>query len=257
MGSPSEPDQYIYRASAGGGGEVPLMKAAQQFLASLAWPTYSPDGGWVYFFGAPRKGWKPGDVGRFHLFRVRPRYGARPQKLTDADLVATPLYFVSDGTLLLVRRDVGSIRKSGEVVRLAPKTRRLEGVSRIGEPVSGAVFTPAGDSLIFTTDRGVFRRSVQGGNITVDLQWTGLRYPHISPDGRWLLLSNDLGQTLLIDRLDGRPTYLGTTATPFVAFNPKGKLLVTRSIRGRRTVWQLDLSRKVSSVEPFVEAVRQ
>ena len=256
LGTPSEPDQYLFRTAVEGGGAVPIMKAAQQSLSSLAWPSYSPDGNWIYFYGAPSRGWMPGDIGRFHLYRVKPSYGARPQKLTDTELVITPPHFASDGTILLVRRDIGSIRASVEVVRLYPETRRLEPLSRIGEPVSGAVFTPAGDSLIFTTNRGVFRRAISGGNISVDLQWTGLSFPNISPDGRWLLLTQGKNLAILIDRTSGKPTFLGSTVSRYGAFGAGKKLILTRLINKRPTMRQLDLSAGVASVEPFVAAVK-
>src|SRR3972149_3340468 len=93
MGKPGVPDPYLYRASSSGGGQTAILKGTQQFLQSLALPRYSPDGRWIYFYGSPDRGWSPGASGRFSLYRVRPSYGARPEKLTDADLLPVIPHF--------------------------------------------------------------------------------------------------------------------------------------------------------------------
>jgi len=255
-GTRGNPDQYIFSARADGSGEAPVMKAAQQFLSVLALPRWSPDGRWIYFYGSPDRNWSPGSVGRFSLFRVSPEYGARPKKLTDDDLILTVPHFAADGSVLLVRRDVGSTRSSVEVIRLNPDRARSESVSRIGEPVSSATFTPAGDSVLFTTDRGIFRRSVSGGNITVDLPWQGMSFLLLSPDGRQLLLNNVSGQALLIDRSSGKPMWLGTTASPLGAFGEQNSLLVTRFTQGRRQIIKLNLAGDEGVRDRFAQALK-
>ena len=256
LGRKNEPDPYIYIAAANGSGEKPIMKANQQALPSIAWPVLSPDNRWVYFYGSPTKGWTPErSIGRFHLYRIKPYYGAAPRKLTDADLLPVIPHFESNGSLLLVQRDVGSARASVEVVRLKPEKRKMETISRIGEPVSGATFTSKGDSLIFTTDRGIFRRSVEGGNITVDLARRGLFFPLVSQDGKHLLVYNRENQALLIDRADGELTYLGRTAVPLGSFSTDGKLLLTQVIKERKQVIRLDLLEKHELTEKFQAAI--
>ena len=252
-GKPNEPDPYIYLASANGTGERPILKGNQQALPSIAWPALSPDNRWVYFYATSNRGWTPErSVGRFHLYRVSPQYGAKPQKLTDADLLPVSPHFNPDGSLVLVKRDVGSTRSSVEVARLDPDTRKIETLSRIGEPVSGGTFTPAGDSLVFTTDRGIFRRSIKGGNITVDLARRGLFFPMISPDGKKLLVYNRQNQALLIDRRDGTLTFIGRTAIPYGSFNTTGNLMLTQAVGGKRWLVKLDLAREIDITDKFL-----
>ena len=256
LGSIGDSDPYIYKAVANGRNQTPIMKGRQQRLMSLALPLYSPDGKWIYFYGSPNKNWLPQqNVGRFHLYRIRLRYGSVPEKLTDTDLLTVTPHFNRDGSILLVRRDVGSTRSSVEVVRLNPNNLNLEAISHISEPVSGATFTPNGDSLVFTTDRGIFRRSVDGGAISVDFAWRGLFFPLISPDGKRLLISNTRNQALLIDRSTGELMFIGTTAAPFGMFGKSGELLVTRNFDGIRWILKLNLDSKISSTEKFSAAL--
>ena len=258
LGRKGESDPYIYRASAKGGAEIPLMKGLQQFLPSIAWPCYSPDGRWIYFYGSPNKNWSPThNIGRFHLYRVKPAYGAKPRKLTNADLLLVYPYFTRNNKVLLIRRDIGSTRASVEIVRLNPEKRILEVVSRIGEPVSGATFMADGDSLIFTTNRGIFRRSVRGGRMTVDLTWCGLNFPVLSPDNSRLLVYNRRGQALIIDRNSRKLMFIGSTAVPSGAFGRHGELLITENIKGQNRLVKLDLDSKVSSTDRFIAALKQ
>ncbi|HHE46078.1 MAG TPA: hypothetical protein ENL08_00045 [Bacteroidetes bacterium] len=256
-GKSGEPDQYIYTATCSGGRAAPIMKGLQQSLPSLAWPLLSPDGRYVYFYGSPNRDWSPDrSIGRFHLYRVRTRYGSRPQRLTDAELLPAKPHFESDGSMLVVKRDVCSTRASVEVARLVPDKRELTTVSRIGEPVSGSTFTPNGDSLIFTTDRGIFRRSVNGGNITVDLARRGLFFPQISPDGKWLLVLNRQNQALLIKRSSGDIYFIGRTAKVSGGFNTNGRLLLSQVLQGQYHLVELNLSREIKSTDEFQAAVR-
>jgi hypothetical protein len=256
IGRRGEPDQYLYRSDPTGGGETPIMKATQQFMMSLAQPRYSPDGEWIYFYGSPDREWTPGKVGKFNLYRVKPVYGARPQKLTDADLLPVIPHFNPDGSVLTVKRDVGSTRASVEIVRLTPDRQKQETLSRIGEPVTGATFTPAGDSLIFTTDRGIFRRAVGGCALVVDIPWRGLTHLLLSPDGRHLLVNTASGQSVDIRRTDGKPVFLGRTAVPLGSFDSRGGLLVTRFAGGKRTVWRLNLAEPRVDPDAFLAALK-
>lgn len=256
IGTEKNPDLYLYRTPVKGGQEVPIMKAAQQVLSSVSWPKFSPDGKWIYFYGSRNKGWIPGEIGRFHLYRVSPEYGGKPQKLTDSDLLTVVPFFEKAGTILLVRRDVGSLRSSVEIVRLNPGERTLEVISRIGEPVSGATFTPDGDSLVFVTDRGIFRRSISGGTIHVDLTWIGLQYPQISKGNGNLFFQNRKGHLLYINRDNSKPTFLGSTALPIVGFGSKGKILITRMIDGSRHVVLLDLDHPLKSTNQFIATIK-
>jgi len=256
LGSSKDSDPYIYKAAASGRNQTPIMKGRQQRLMSLAMPLYSPDGRWIYFYGSSNKNWSPQqNVGRFHLYRIRPRYGSVPEKLTDTDLLTVTPHFNRDGSILLVRRDVGSMRASVEIVRLDPDNRNMAEIRRIGEPVSGATFTPSGDSLIFTTDRGIFRRSFDGGAISVDFAWRGLFFPLISPDGKRLLIVNIRNQTLLIDRPTGELMFIGATAAPFGMFGRSGELLITRNFDGKRWVVKLNIDSKISSTAKFTVAL--
>jgi len=256
MGDSEYPDIYLYQKPASGGKEKPILKAAQQRLAILAWPRFSPDDKWIYFFGSSDKGWKPGDIGRFNFYRVRPKYNSSPEKLTDTDLVITDPYFEPDGAILLVRRDIGSVRSSVEVIRISVKTRKIEVVNRIGEPVSGAVFTPQGDSLLFITDRGIFRRSIEGGKITVDLPWIGMTFPQLSSDGKILKLNNRSGQMLILKREDVKPVYIGSVASPWITFGSDGSILTSYFIDGWKQVVRLDLNNPVKDVDSFYTAIK-
>lgn len=243
LGKTGQPDRYLYRAAASGEGETPLLKAAQQYLAALAVPVWSPDGAWIYFYGSPDRNWTPSHPGRFFLFRVKPTYGAAPRKIySESDLLPGPPHFNPDGTLLLVRRDVGSTRASVEILRLNPESGATEVLSRIGEPVSGAAFTPAGDSLIFLTDRGIFRRAVTGGNISVDYSYVGFQNPQVSPDGKTLLLFTANHRALLLDRTTGHPTDLGSVAIPRGSFIGSNEVLLTRSDGGALVVCRIRLT---------------
>ncbi|MDP8239135.1 MAG: hypothetical protein P9X24_08595 [Candidatus Hatepunaea meridiana] len=258
LGRSNDPDLYIYRATASGGQETPLMKGVQQYLPSLAWPKYSPDGKWIYFYGSDSYNWSPShSSARFQLYRIRPQYGSKPRKLTDENLLPVVPHFSNDGSIYLVRRDVGSSRSSIEVIKLFPDKRKMEVVSRIGEPVGGATFTPKGDSLIFTTDRGIFRRSVNGGRITVDITWRGLHFPMISPDGKKLLVHNRVNHALLIDRTTKKLTFIGKTAMSLGSFSNDGKLLITQDIGGKHHIIRLDLERKMISSDKFLAAIKK
>ncbi|MDP8228692.1 MAG: hypothetical protein P9M15_04500 [Candidatus Electryoneaceae bacterium] len=256
MGRPNSPDPYIYRVTAAGGGQTPLLKAVQQSLSSIAMPRYSPNGKWIYFYGSSNRDWSPGQPGRFNLYRVKPIYGNRPQKLTTSDILPVPIFFESDGSILLVRKDVGSLRSSVRVIRLNPDTKQSTITSRVGEPVIGATFNPAGDSLLFTTDRGLFRRSIDGGAISVDLTWRNMRFPQMSPDGNRLLLQDPQGYLISIDRQTGSPTWLGEVESPIGMFGTNGTLLLTRKIGGVKKVVRLNMNREVD-VEGFVNALTQ
>ncbi|MFH0766221.1 MAG: hypothetical protein V2A61_07360, partial [Calditrichota bacterium] len=249
MGDQDRSDLYLYRASAKGGSDAPIMKAAQEFLAAIAWPTFSPDSEWIYFYGSSEKGWGLNKPGRFHLYRIRPQWGSHPQKLTDTNLLPVEPGYESSGTVLLVRRDIGSVRSSIEIIRLRPGTKTLESVSRIGEPVSAAAFTPNGDSLLFVTDRGLFRRAVGGGNITVDLTWTGFPFMQISPDGSSLILTTPQGKQILLDRTTVKPTFLGTSGSTPISIRKDGVLLITRGIP--RQVCRLELKNAQISWDSF------
>ena len=256
MGSSDNPDPYIYRTTATGGDQTALLKAVQQSLSSLAMPRYSPDGQWIYFYGSPNSEWSPGRQGRFNLYRVKPAYGNRPQKLTSSDILPVQLFFEPSGSILLIEKDVGSLRSSVRVIRLNPNTRQTTITSRVGEPVIGATFNPTGDSLIFTTDRGVFRRSIDGGVISVDLGWQNMQFPQMSPDGGMLLLQDPEGYLIAIDRRTGSPTWLGEVESPVVTFGSNGILLLTRKIGENPKVVRLNMDRTVD-VEAFVNTLRQ
>ncbi len=218
MGNQKYPDTYVYKRTANSGTETPLLKAAQQNLGSIAWPVFSPDKKWLYFYGSNDRNWTPGGAGRFTLYRAKAKFNSRARKVTSADLLITDPYFNDDGTILLVRKDLGSVRSSVEIIKINPDTGELTSVTRIGEPVTGATFNSTGDSLIFITDRGIFRRSINGGKMFVDLNWTGMSFPQLSPDDRWLKLINPSGQLILIDRNTERPYFLGTVDSPRISF---------------------------------------
>lgn len=257
LGRHGETDQYIYRASADGGNEVPIMKGNQELLRSLAWPCYSPDGRWIYFYGTKDVGWSPqNNVGLIHLYRIRPSYGSRPQRLNVTDLVPVLPHFNPNGTILLVMRDIGSIRSSVEIIKIDPNKQKTESISRIGEPVNGATFNVTGDSLIFITDRGIFRRSIQGGKITVDLAWRGLSFPFISPDGKFLLVSNRKNQILLIDRNTSKMTFIGSTPIPYSSFSKQKHLVITRTIEGKPHIVKLNLTSDINSMVKFNESLK-
>lgn len=253
-GTRDAPDHYIMKATAGGAVQGPLMKAVQNFMVTVAWPTYSPDGKWIYFYGSPDKGWEPGKGGRFYLYRMPPFWNAPPERLSETDLLPAPLHFAKDGSVLCVRRDVGSTKASAEIMRLAPGAKKLASVSRIPEPVIGATFTPAGDSIVFSTDRGIFRRSINGGLITVDLAWKGMLFPHITPDGSKLLMTTKNNILISVDRSTAVPTWIGEFDSPVLSFQSKGKMLTTKRIGGVKKVITIDLNNKVST-ENFSKAI--
>jgi len=250
LGKPGDPDQYFYRKPVDGttSDGAPLLKAGQQNLRSLAWPRFSPDGQWLYFFGSVTKDWEPGKRGMFYLYRARAVWDAEVQRLTDADILPVAPYIERDGSVLIVRRDLGSVRASVEVMRLNPRTRSLNSVVRIGEPVNAAVFTPNGDTLIFATERGLMRRALSGGAVMVDFQWPGLSWMFIAPDGRWLAVNTKMQTLLLIDRTNGEFNYLGHTAAAFVDFN-KSKLLVAQKANHRRMLLEIDCAKPLNIVQ--------
>ncbi len=246
LGKPDDPDLYFYRKSLDGiiSDGTPLMKAAQQNLRAIAWPRISPDGNWLYFFGSTTKDWEPGKVGMYYLYRVRAVWGAEAQRLTDADLLLVAPYIEKDGNLLIVKRDIGSVRASVEVMRLNPNTKRQTPVVRIGEPVNAAVFSPDGDTLIFVTERGLMRRALSGGSIVVDYQLPGLSWMFTSKDGNWLAINTKMQTLVLINRTNGELTYLGEVATSFIDFR-KSNLLLTRRIDNRRFVCEVGFENPV------------
>ncbi len=241
LGTAADPDKYIFRNS--GGADLHTMKAAQQGLREIALPRLSPDGSWVYFYSSNDKNWSPGELGRFHLYRVKPTYGADPIKLTDDDLIFCQPYLEQNGTVLLVRRDVGSVRQSAEVIRIDPGRKRTEAVIRIAEPVQWAAFTANADSLLFITGRGVFKRSLAGGAVTIEMAGQGFSYPLLSPDGRWFLVQGPGGEQVLFDRSTGGMIYLGIAASPMGWFGKRGELLVTRKDGKSSRIVEIDLTR--------------
>lgn len=255
MGIQEDPDYYIYERNLSSGKETPILKAGQQTLGFLAWPTYSNDGKWIYFFASKDKHWYPGAVGRFNLYRVKPRYNTKPERLTNADLLICEPFEESDGSILLVRKDVGSTRASVEIIRVA-KDGNLESVSRIGEPTISACFTPEGDSLLFMTDRGLFRRSINGGNISVDLPWIGLRFLQLSPDGKILKFVNRSNQTVFIDRNNPLPIYWGKTTSSWVSFGKDGAILTSSSADGWTIVLESNFNNKISDISGFLNKLQ-
>lgn len=235
LGSDAEPDFYFYK------GDSPLMKAGQQNLRTLAWPHFSPDGNYLYFYASKDRGWEPGVAGKFSLYRIRPSYGEAPQKLTDDDLVPTPPYFESGGTVLVVRKDVGSVRASGEVLRIDPSSRKTTSAIRIGDPISSAVFSKDGDSLLFVSDRGILKRALSGGAVTAVLACQGFTMPTLSLDGTWLLFHGGQGELLLMNRTTGNYSYLGSSDRPGGRFTPSGKLLLSVKRSGSYRIVELDL----------------
>lgn len=228
MGQSDWTDFYIYLVPSAGGNGQPVLKASQQNLNVIAWPRFSLDGKWIYFYGSKDKSWEPGKVGRFYLFRVALKYNSSPQKLTDSDLIITDPFFEEHGGVLLVRRDVGSVRSSVEIIRLDPDKNEIMAVSRIGEPVSSATFNHTGDSLIFVTDRGIFRRSIDGGVISVDLPWIDVSFPQLSHDGKLLKLCNSAGQLLIVPRDNPIPVFLGSVSSPWITFGRNNEILASR-----------------------------
>ncbi|MCF7809716.1 hypothetical protein K9N50_01870 [bacterium] len=258
LGKAKEPDQYIYTANSNGGNETPVMKGAQQRLSSIAWPCYSPDGRWIYFFGSRDVGWSPDNSSaRFFLYRVKPRYGSVPQKVVDVDLIPAMPKFNQDGSIYVIKQDVGSQRASVEVIRIHPAKNKTEHISRIGEPVSGATFTTTGDSVLFITDRGLFRRSIEGGNITVDLALRGILSPFLSPDGESILVSNRKGHALLINRRSGEISFLGSTATTFGSFYKNSSLLLTQIKDNNRWVARFNLLNNPDKTNEFIAALKK
>ncbi len=256
MGEEDWSDLYIYQMPVSGGSGKPVLKAAQQNLDILAWPRYSPDGKWIYFYGSKDKSWKPGKVGRFHLFRVKPRYNSTPQRLTDADLIITDPYFEKGGSVLLVRRDVGSVRSSVEIIRVHPEKRQIDAVSRIGEPVSSATFNHTGDSLIFVTDRGIFRRSIDGGIISVDLPWTNVSFPQISPDGKLLKLCNSSDQLIIVSRENPVPVFLGSVSSPWITFGKDNQIYTSRFSRKWKRLVRLKYDAPLINTKDFKSKIK-
>ncbi len=240
LGTTSESDKYIFRN--GGGGDQHMLKAAQQGLREIVCPRFSPDGGWIYFYSSADKNWRLGGQGRFSLYRVKTTYGSAPIKLTDDDLVFCEPFFESNGTVLLVRKDVGSVRQSAEVFRLDPVHKRSESVIRIAEPVQWAAFTPRADSLLFITARGIYKRALAGGATTLEMTGQGYAYPLLSPDGKWLLIQGSGNEQLLFERSSGAMTYLGIASPPMGSFGKDGKLLVNRQEAGRPKIVEFDLN---------------
>lgn len=256
-GEENNPDRYIYTCNIDGSNETPLLKGNQSRTPGIAMPIYSPDGKWIYFYGSPSNNWIPGRAGRFHLYRISPRYGSHPQQLTDTDLLPVVPYFTKTGRIYLVRKDIGSTKSSVEIIELNPSRESIEPVSRVGEPVTGATFSPDGDSLIFATDRGIFRRSVNGGNITVDLAWRGLDYPQMSPDGKYLLLHNQAQQLLIVNRTTGNAIFLGSVANPYATFSKDDRLLATKWINGQPRVSVLNLGYDLKDTQEFITAINR
>ncbi|MBM3329739.1 MAG: hypothetical protein FJY67_09770 [Calditrichaeota bacterium] len=251
----AESDPYIYALD--GGTPAPIMKAHQQNLRAIAWPVVNDDGNWIYFYGSGERDWEPGSGGIFSLYRVRPRWGEDAIRLTtDADLIPVRPHLERDGSLLLLRRDRGSVRASVEVIRLEPASRKLTTVLRIGEPVQAAVFTPNGDTLLFVTSQGVLRRALTGGAVTADLNWSGIKHLILSPDGRWLLLHSGEDHLLLVDRRDPRPIYFGRTPSRYASFHGS-KLLITRSEGTTRIVVEYDLSRPIDQRASLAATIEQ
>lgn len=236
-----EPDPYFYRLDLSSGSRSPLMKAYQQALYDIAAPTFSPNGDYIYFFASPERGWKPGGKGLVYLYAFNPQWGAEVRRISDPDILMIPPYPTTKGTLLAVRRDLGSVRASVEVVEIDPKSKKKEVVVRIAEPVITGCFTPKGDSLLFITDRGLMRRSLAGGSVVVDLEWKGLNLCYLTSDGEWILLGREPRRLYIMNRRDGRLFYFGEWVTPYFS-SQKGKLLVTRERNGRRSLWEFQLN---------------
>jgi len=250
LGKRDDPDPYFYR------GEAPIMKAGQQDLRAIAMPRFSPDGSWIYFYGSTEKYWRPGSAGRFQLYRIKPSYGSSPQKLTDEELIPTDFHIESGGSILVVRRDIGSVRRSGEVIRIDPAKKSVSSVVRIGEMIKSACFTPKGDSLLFISDRGLLKRALTGGQVVADLTWQGIAYPSLSPDGRWLLVHSLAGDQLLLDRLNGGISYLGSCEVTGGQFIGSSRLLVTRKLEGMLRVVEFDLNNPAVNLDRFAAAVK-
>ena len=247
MGMSGSSDPYIYRCSSSGSNKIPLLKAVQHRMSSIAMPVYSPDQQWIYFFGSPDKNWKPGNKGRFYLYRVKPSFGSRPKKLTDARFLASTPYFEDSNSILLIRRESGSLSSSVEVVQLNPNNKEMNSVSRISEPVIGACFAPDGDSLLFSTDRGIFKRAISGGEISVDLKWQDILFPQISPHGQWLLLLGQASQLVAVNRESGEPYWLGEVHGRSFSFLSDNRVLVTRMVNDKPYIYSLSLDGRANS----------
>lgn len=255
LGTPEDRDRYIFRNS--GNGDIHTMKGAQQGLRELALPRFSPDGNWIYFYSSTDKNWRPGNPGRFNLYRVKPSYGSAPIKLTDDDLIFSEPYLNTDGSILLVRKDVGSVRQSAEVFKVYPDQRRSESVIRIAEPVQWAVFTPKADSLLFITSRGLFKRSLSGGAITVEMAGQKLAYPTLSPDGKWLLVQGPQNDQILFDRKDGSMIFLGKTSGQMGWFGENGSLIITRGTDNSTKLIEYDLNHPENCSGNLLAKIRQ
>jgi len=251
LGNEDYNDLYIYRRAVAGGEIRPVLKASQHNMQAIAWPVFSPDGKWIYFYGSGERDWKPGEQGEFYLYRMNLNYGSRPRKLTDYKYITTPMSFTSDGDLLLVRRDISSVRASADIVRFNPNTRKREAVSRIREFITGAVFTPSGDSLLFITPRGIFSRSIDGGKASADLSWLGMKFPQLSNDGRLLKLVNKKGHVLMLDRQTGLLQFLGRSASSSIAFARNGEMLISRTMDDQVSISRLNFKQPQISLKEF------
>ncbi len=244
LGSVGDVDKYIFRSV--GGADLPIMKAAQQNMRDIALPRLSHDGAWIYFYSSNDKNWSPGKSGRFNLYRIKSNYGAAPVKLTDDDLVYCEPHIERSGAVLLVRRDVGSVRQSAEVFRIDADRKKTESVIRIAEPVQWAAFTPNADSLLFITSRGIYKRSLNGGTTVLEMVGQGFSYPFVSPDGKWLMVQGPNGEQMLFNRESGAMSYLGIAFTPMGWIGRDGKLLTTRKEAGKPRLIEFDLTRPLA-----------
>ncbi|MFC2149881.1 hypothetical protein ACFLQV_00100 [Calditrichota bacterium] len=242
-GKQGYPDPYIYVANVDGSDATPVMKGVQHYVEAIAWLRYSPDGKWIYFYGSRDKDWQPGDAAKFSFYRIKPSFNSKAEKLTSEELLVTVPYFESNGNVRLVRSDLGSDRASVEIVSLNPNTGKQVVLSRLGEPVMSAIFSNNGDTLIFTTNRGMFSRHVSGGNINVDIAWKVFQYPVLSPNGRFIAAKTSNGASIRYDRTNGEVVYLGRVASDIVAFGKGENVLVTRSKNGVPVVFEIDLAK--------------
>ncbi|MFN3821723.1 MAG: TolB family protein, partial [bacterium] len=254
-GSSDDPDPYFYIKDRSTGIENPLMKAYQQGLWIIAKPFFSSDSKTLYFFGSTEKGAQLGIKGMFYLYEVEPRWGAEGRRISDPDILPILPFPTAKGTLLAVRRDLGSVRASVEVVEIDPKKRSKTTVIRIGEPVITGCFTPQGDSLMFITERGLMKRALTGGGVVVDLEWKRLNLCYLSPDGRWLLLGRQPQDLYLIDRINQKVFFLGEWTTSQFSIWRK-TLLITFKEGGKLRLWEYDLSRPMEDLALLKEKLQ-
>jgi hypothetical protein len=251
-GTKADPDPYFYLS-----GDVAVLKAQQQNLRALSSPKFSRDGQWIYFYASKERNWSIGEIGKFNLYRMKPVYGSVPVKLTDDDLLPIEPYLLPGGSALFVRRDRGSVRQSVEVMKVDPEGRNTTSVVRIGEPVQWGAFTPGGDTLVFITHRGVFKRALTGGAATLELAVQGLKMPSISADGRLMLAHGANNDQVLFERGTDRYVYLGKTPFPGATFESNGSVTVTRGTRSDPEVISIDLNSKFAGGAQLVDAVKQ